>query len=291
MRIIFTSDLHGKVNLYEQMFALSISRDADLVIMGGDIMPTEFGGLFDLAQGVNVYQKSLDFQLEFIDSYLAPRIKKFKMENPEKEIFYIPGNHDWNMATRHLEESLEDAFNLHGRIATFMGYYFSGYGCVIDSRFWVKDLVRRDFPDDKGSPGRFSCISTPEGMRLYKDTAYLDLNKSIEEELAALGIIEPSKTVCVFHSPPFGTMIDTLHDGKPIGSKAIRNFIEKFQPLISLHGHIHEAPYMTGLFLNRLGKTPCINPGHYKDDLHAVIINLSGMEPEIKHTLFRNVPS
>jgi uncharacterized protein len=193
------------------------------------------------------------------------------------------------MATRHLENKLGEAVNLHGRVVSFAGYDFTGCGCVIDSHFWVKDLVRRDFPEDNGYPGRFSCISTPDGMRLYKDTSYLDLNLSIEEELASLEIFDPSKTVCVFHSPPYGTGIDTLHDGKPIGSKAVRNFIEKVQPLISLHGHIHEAPYMSGQYFTRLDKTLCINPGHYKDDLHAVIIDVSENEPHIKHTLFRNV--
>ena len=288
MKILFTSDLHGKVNLCEQMFSLSKNKDAELIIMGGDILPTEFGGLFDLAAGVSAYEKSLTIQLEFIDSYLTPRIKKFKKENPAKEFFYIPGNHDWNMAIIHLEEKLGEAINLHGRVVSFSEFDFLGYACVTDSHFWVKDLVRRDVPADNGYAGRFSCVSTPLGMRLYKDTSYLNLNPSIEEELSIFKVINPAKTICVFHCPPFDTGIDTLHDGKPIGSKAIRYFIEKVQPSISLHGHIHEAPYMTGIYQTRIGKTISINPGHYKDDLHAVIIDLSNDEPEIKHTLFRN---
>ena len=233
-------------------------------------------------------KKSLSIQIEFINTYLIARIKKFKKENPAKEIFYIPGNHDWDTATLNLENNLCEATNLHGRILNFSGYDFIGYGCVIDSHFWVKDLVRRDIPEDNGYPGRFSCLSTPEGMKLYKDNSYLDLNPSIEEELSAIKIKNPAKTVCVFHSPPYDTRIDTLHDGKPIGSRAIRDYIDKYQPLLSLHGHIHEAPYMTGIYHTKIGRTLSINPGHFKDDLHAVTIDLSGKEPEIKHTLFRD---
>jgi len=42
----------------------------------------------------------------------------------------------------------------------------------------------------------------------------------------------------------------------PVGSKALREAIEKVQPLLSLHGHIHEGRGTT-----RIGKTLCINPG------------------------------
>ncbi len=288
MKILFTADLHGQVTLYEQMFALSKSCDADVTIVGGDILPTDFGGLFDLARGVSAYEKSLDIQIEFIESYLIPRIVKFKNENPGKEFFYIPGNHDWNMATQYLEKNLSEATNLHGRVISFSGCDFLGYGCVTDSHFWVKDLVRRDFPADCGVPGRFSCVSTPHGMKLYKDNSYLDLNPGIDEELAAIKTGDPSRMICVFHSPPYATGLDTHHENRPVGSRAIRDYIEKLQPLITLHGHIHESPYMSGIYFTKTGRTLSANPGNFKDDLHAVIIDMSEGEPIIRHTLFRN---
>src|SRR5690606_24475456 len=43
---------------------------------------------------------------------------------------------------------------------------------------------------------------------------------------------------------------------KPVGSTALREVIEKYQPLLGLHGHIHEGRGST-----RIGKTLCINPG------------------------------
>jgi len=42
----------------------------------------------------------------------------------------------------------------------------------------------------------------------------------------------------------------------PVGSTAVRQAIEEYQPLVSLHGHIHESPAA-----NRIGRTLCINPG------------------------------
>jgi hypothetical protein len=99
-----------------------------------------------------------------------------------------------------------------------------------------------------------------------------------EEELAAK-IGEMAQKVedmekCIFniHCPPVGTGIDqaprldkelkpTLAPGgqpemMSVGSTAVRESIEKYQPMLGLHGHIHE---LKGTF--KLGKTLCINPG------------------------------
>ncbi|HRQ32064.1 MAG TPA: hypothetical protein PLM89_03060, partial [Anaerolineales bacterium] len=43
---------------------------------------------------------------------------------------------------------------------------------------------------------------------------------------------------------------------KPVGSTALREMIERYQPLLGLHGHIHEGRGAT-----RIGKTLCLNPG------------------------------
>jgi len=40
------------------------------------------------------------------------------------------------------------------------------------------------------------------------------------------------------------------------GSKSVRRAIEKYQPLLGLHGHIHESQSVA-----KIGKTTCINPG------------------------------
>ena len=77
--------------------------------------------------------------------------------------------------------------------------------------------------------------------------------------------------VAVIHAPPYGTVIDqapkldddfnmSLHHGglemAPVGSEAVRSFIEEVQPLIALCGHVHEAGGVA-----KLGRTLCLNPG------------------------------
>ncbi len=84
----------------------------------------------------------------------------------------------------------------------------------------------------------------------------------IEKDLEALaGRVNPGKSVFVFHAPPFNTRLDMLYNGSHAGSRAVRGFIEKHQPLLTLHGHIHESPVVSGDFRDRIGRTLCINPG------------------------------
>jgi len=79
------------------------------------------------------------------------------------------------------------------------------------------------------------------------------------------------KVVCNFHCPPYGTKLDLAPKldknlkpvyslGNPVftnvGSTAVKQFLEKYQPLLSLHGHIHEA---SGI--EQIGKTTAFNPG------------------------------
>jgi uncharacterized protein len=77
--------------------------------------------------------------------------------------------------------------------------------------------------------------------------------------------------VLMTHVPPHGSAIDTvaLLDDQlrpvmsagnvvevPCGSTAVRHVIEQFQPVLAIHGHVHESPGHT-----RLGNTLCVNAG------------------------------
>ncbi|MFU2208020.1 metallophosphoesterase [Solidesulfovibrio sp. C21] len=62
--------------------------------------------------------------------------------------------------------------------------------------------------------------------------------------------------VMVCHTPPFGTATDVVGSGSHVGSKAVREFIERTQPAVCLTGHIHESRAV-----DALGKTVIINPG------------------------------
>lgn len=94
--------------------------------------------------------------------------------------------------------------------------------------------------------------------------------------------------IFVLHSPPYRSTLDdapkvrddltVATDGgqvvmTPVGSTAVRRVIEEFQPLLALHGHIHESRGAV-----RIGRTLCINPGSAYGEgvLHGALITLEG---------------
>jgi Icc-related predicted phosphoesterase len=79
----------------------------------------------------------------------------------------------------------------------------------------------------------------------------------------------PHTSIFNIHVPPYKSNLDEApeldkdlrpvlagNSMKPVGSTALREAIEQVQPLLGLHGHIHE-----GRGTSRIGKTLCINPG------------------------------
>lgn len=75
-------------------------------------------------------------------------------------------------------------------------------------------------------------------------------------EAAAANLDNDAPLVLISHQPPLDTACDRLSSGNHVGSRAVRRFIEQYQPLLCLTGHIHEA---TGM--DRIGRTVVANPG------------------------------
>lgn len=85
-----------------------------------------------------------------------------------------------------------------------------------------------------------------------------------EEQLAGFlndtlqGVPDDMPKVLVCHQPPYDTTLD-VPGRKPdehVGSKAVREFVERVQPLVMFTGHMHSA---TGI--DSIGNTQIINPG------------------------------
>jgi Icc-related predicted phosphoesterase len=86
---------------------------------------------------------------------------------------------------------------------------------------------------------------------------------SIQKDLAQeLFTKNARRTVYVFHTPPYKTNLDLTYDGEHVGSIAVRQFIEKFQPYLTLHGHIHETVKRSGNYREQIGDTFCLTAGN-----------------------------
>ena len=96
-----------------------------------------------------------------------------------------------------------------------------------------------------------------------------------------------TRVVANFHCPPYGTGLDfaaeldselrpVIRGGRPsiipVGSKAVRDVIKKYQPVVGLHGHIHESRAA-----QKIGSTMCLNPGsdYSADVLRGAIVDFA----------------
>lgn len=71
--------------------------------------------------------------------------------------------------------------------------------------------------------------------------------------------------VLVAHNPPYNTVCDRTDGGLHVGSTAIRDFIEEYQPAACLCGHIHESAG-----IQRVGRTLVVNPGSFSTGGYAL---------------------
>jgi hypothetical protein len=148
---------------------------------------------------------------------------------------------------------------------------------VVDYPFTLKDRRRKDTKDyvfqTQFGP---AAISTPDGWFHILDwPAYAGTLPTIEQELRQLPRPQNKrKAVYVIHMPPAKLGLDVCRRGEAVGSRAIYDFLIKKQPLLSLHGHIHESPEVSGIWQAQLGKTICIQPGQLQDKLSYVEIEI-----------------
>jgi Icc-related predicted phosphoesterase len=102
---------------------------------------------------------------------------------------------------------------------------------------------------------------------------------------------DPANLIAVLHCPPRGTELDQapMIDAEfrvqtaggdvrmgSVGSQAVRDFIEQHQPLLALHGHVHESKGA-----EKLGRTLCINPGseYTSGVLSCAVVSLFDAKP------------
>ncbi len=124
-------------------------------------------------------------------------------------------------------------------------------------------------------PHNYELVSheyvNPTPWRTPREAEEDKLYKIVEDKIKRSNIKDYSKAIFNFHCPPFNTNLDLAPKldknmkivyvgGKPtmihVGSTSIRKLIEKYQPILGLHGHIHES-YAS----DKIGNTIVLNPG------------------------------
>jgi hypothetical protein len=299
-RLFFATDIHGSEACFLKFLNASRVYKADVMVLAGDLSgkllipivervdgsyESTFMGVRGIVSGEKLAE--LEERIRKVGSYPHP------MSKPEyDELLSRP-----ERANAIFEGLIRDRIvrwvalaeeRLRGASAE---YYVSGGN---DDYPWVDELLRksRTFIDGEGSVIRIrgghemiTCgWSNPTPWGTPRETSEDDLLARISG--LASGV--ESMDGCIFnlHAPPRDSDLDMCQrlneELKPIfvggqpdlfsaGSVAVRGCIERFKPMMGLHGHIHESRGMTSI-----GRTVCVNPGseYAETILRGVILDL-----------------
>ena len=300
-RIFFCADIHGSERCFRKWLNAARSYRADALIFGGDLAGKILQPIVNLGNGrheTEMYGQLLTgesaSELENITARIrnagryevivTPEEKRALDDSPDlvHETFIRVARAS---ATRWLE--LADERLREVGIPAFM---MLGNDDFIEMQGVFDGSDRVTNPEDRvvELPGGYQMISlgysNPTPWSSPRELSEPDLATRLEA--MAVQLQEPGRSIFNFHVPPQGTHLDqaALLDEslKPItsgghvqtgnvGSTSVRGLIEHYQPMLSLHGHIHESPGMS-----KIGRTVAINPGsEYVDGiLKGAIVTL-----------------
>jgi Icc-related predicted phosphoesterase len=268
-KCFFATDLHGQTERYGKLLAAIESERPDAVFLGGDLLPRS---------GFAALQSNY---ADFVQGCLVPTFTGARdVLGPDyPTIFLILGNDDPLCEEEaFVAAALHGIWHYaHGRRLDLESFPVYGYACVPPTPFLLKDWERYDVSRYVPPGG----VSPEEGRRSVAAEESRIKWGTIQQDLDSLVGNDPlDRAVFLFHTPPYDTALDRAAlDGKMyehvpldvhVGSIAVKQFIEERQPLLTLHGHVHEAARLSGEWKIRLGRTVCINGAHDGPELALV---------------------
>ncbi|MFA6571583.1 MAG: hypothetical protein WCT77_10155, partial [Bacteroidota bacterium] len=173
---------------------------------------------------------------------------------------------------------------VHSKKISYKEYTIYGCAYVPPTPFQLKDWELYDvsrFVD----PG---CVPPTEGFRSVPADKRIIEHLTIKNELEKLtDENDLSNSVFLFHCPPYSTKLDRAaldgmkFDHVPIdvhiGSMAIKQFIEKKQPYLTMHGHVHESTSITKLWQEKIGDTFAFQAAHNGPELSVIHFDLENL--------------
>jgi len=281
----FVSDLHGHPDRYEKLIEAISAELPDVVFIGGDILP-----------GLSMV-RALDFgHQDFIQGFIVPKLSFLKenLGDDYPSIFIILGNDDGKFIEQSLLDAAVEGYwqYAHDRRIRLGQFTLYGYAYIPPTPFQLKDWERYDV-SRYVDPG---CVPIEEGTHSIPISDHELKYATIQNDLEKLTKTDDlSNSVFLFHSPPYATKLDRAPlDGKMIdhipldvhvGSIAIQRFIESRQPLVTLHGHIHESARLTGSWKDRIGRTWMFNASHDGPELSLIRFDLFHPEDATRNLL------
>lgn len=309
MKMFFASDIHGSEICWKKFLNAAAFYKADLVVLGGDVTGKVMVPIVAYPDHWEVTVRGEHHRLDSREALL-------EVEKQLRDRGSYPA-----VVTREeldalsTEDAITDRFNaemtrsLDRWLDMADGKLRGGaVPCILnggnDDIFEI-DPILESAPSVTFAEGKVIDLAgsgfTMISMGYTNPTPWDTHREAPEEELAAkidavaAQVPDMNRTIFNFHAPPYGTGLDEApeldasmrptHGGavmKPVGSTAVRDAIGKYQPPLSVHGHIHESRGVT-----KLGRTLTVNPGSSYGDgvLQAALLDINSKNGKVKYVL------
>jgi uncharacterized protein len=299
MKIYFATDVHGSEICWKKFISASKFYEADVLILGGDMTGKAIVPI--IAQGGGKYKVTLldtetiletKEEVDKMVSTIQDRGYYPYLTNPDEvgEILATTGRSD----ELFIKEALKTMQHWMEYADTRLKV--SGIRCFVcpgnDDMFEVDDVIRQSkhvtlaegkvIQLDEHHEMINAGWSTPTPWNTPREESEDQLRQRIQVMIDQLKDVKNS--VFNLHDPPYGSGLDEAPEltkdmrpayaGRslvPVGSHAVLELIEKYEPLLTLHGHIHE-----GKGTRKYKRTLCINPGSMYEQgmLHGAVVEL-----------------
>jgi Icc-related predicted phosphoesterase len=285
VRLFYATDVHGSERCFRKFLNAAGFYKADAILLGGDLTGKTIVPLVAANGGYRGHFLGEAFEVEEGDA--ATELEKkiantgyyaWRCTPDEERLVAADRQAQDELFTRLIVERVERWAALAEERLRTQGipcYVNAGnddlpaIDAVLEQAGWVQFLEGRvvELPD--GTPMASCGYANMTPWHCPRDVEEDDLARRLDEVIGKLD--NPSTAIFNFHCPPYDTGIDSgpklqedfritagaggieMH---PVGSKACRVAIEHHQPLLGLHGHLHESRGV-----HKLGRTICLNPG------------------------------
>lgn len=299
MKIFFATDVHGSEICWKKFISASKFYETDTLILGGDMTGKAIVPI--IAQGGGKCKVTL---LD-TETILDTQEEVDKMVATIKDRGYYPYLTDPDEVSEILATSgRSDEIFLKEAVKTMQHWMeyadtrleVSGIRCYVcpgnDDMFEIDDVIRQSkhvnlaegkvIELDEHHEMINAGWSTPTPWSTPREESEEQLRQRIQVMIDKLKDVKNS--VFNLHNPPYGSGLDEAPEltkdlrpayaGRslvPVGSHAVLELIEKYEPLLTLHGHIHE-----GKGTRKYKRTLCINPGSMYEQgmLHGAVVEL-----------------
>jgi Icc-related predicted phosphoesterase len=311
MKVFFATDIHGSEICWRKFLNAAAFYKADLVVLGGDVTGKVMvpivadGGHWKVtvrgqAYTLDTQQELDDIQRQIRNAGSYPAIvSPDELQHLSQEEGAVDRRFTVEM-TQSLDRWLDMA---DGKLRG------GEIPCILNGGnddIWEIDDIIEQSPCVSFAEGKvldldgFPLISmgwtNPTPWDTFREAPEPDLAAKIEA--VASQVPDMERAIFNFHAPPYGTGLDEapalddtlrpIHGGavmKPVGSTAVRDAILAHQPMLSLHGHIHESRGV-----KRMGRTLSINPGSVYGDgvLQGAVLDLNAKKGKVARYLLVN---